>query len=72
MTQANKSVEPNHRRASPIKTRRQLGSASCAPPSLSAAVARPCRYSMAEITGAGLQTLGIIARVYEYLAHATD
>lgn len=36
---ANKSVETNRRPASPFHAEREFGSASCAPPSLSAAVA---------------------------------
>ncbi len=36
---ANKSVETNRRPASPLNAVRQFGSASCAPPLLSAAVA---------------------------------
>jgi hypothetical protein len=39
MEPANKSVETNRRPASPFAAGRQFESASCAPPSLSAAVA---------------------------------
>jgi hypothetical protein len=45
-TQANKSVETNRRPASPFNGWRQFESASCAPPSLSAAVAHLWRYAI--------------------------
>ena len=41
----NQSVEPNRRPASPLDTGRQSESASCAPPSRSAAVAHLWRYA---------------------------
>jgi hypothetical protein len=43
--QPNKSVETNRRPASPFTTGRQFESASCAPPSLSAAVAHLWRWT---------------------------